>query len=153
MAAINSLHSSRLPLETYSIDTSTASSVYRRRQTVSSIDGKQHTYRITLGGKITHPPETNFRPGFLQNQGGHAQHNEKGGFGNISSKRLHRRIAGRIQDALLVVAKPSFENRSRVGVILISCVLNRSVVDHASAQRSATTSISQHGLGIPCCSK
>ena len=45
-------------------------------------------------------------------------HNENGGFGNISSIRLHRRIVGRIQYALPVAEKPRFKTRPRGCVIL-----------------------------------
>lgn len=40
-------------------------------------------------------------------------HNENDGFGNISSRRIHRRIGRRTQYVLPVVEKTSFENRPR----------------------------------------
>ena len=55
---------------------------------------------------------TNFRPGFLEKMGG--TRNEYGGFGKISSRRLHSIdccccIAGRIQYALPVAEEPRFD--------------------------------------------
>ena len=68
-------------------------------------------YRTTLGDKITHTLGRLFRP----------THSENGGFGNISPGKvgyIDASIAGRIQYALPIVEKSSFENRPTGCVIL-----------------------------------
>lgn len=61
-------------------------------------------------------------PGFLQHAS-RGTHNENCGFGNIASRRLHRRIPRRIRYALTSVERPSLEIRPRRLCYLKCCAV------------------------------
>ena len=81
----------------------------------------QHTYihTVCFKIKITHPLRRTSDSVSSKPWGGHSVVINSG-IGNISSGALHRRTTRRIQYALHVATKPSFENCPRVCVCILS---------------------------------
>lgn len=96
----------------------------------------------------THPCLDEFKTRFPPKHGGHTQRNNGGfGNGNVSSRRLQRCIARRMQYAFPAVEKPSFEKRWRGGVILFGVrhmVLNYNFVNDVRCSGCSDTLGTRH---------